>query len=108
MKKFLNKPYLIGFLIALAYFCLNLSVINDYGVTWDFTYHFNAGLWHLNKPLTDPNFAIYPWGPLGDICPTLSLLIFSDKLPLFFWDTAYNLYSILLGSLGIGLLYIII
>lgn len=99
---------ILGFLIIIIFLSINIATINDYGVTWDFTYHFNAGLWHLKKPLIEPNFIMGPSPPLSDILPTLSYLFFFEKLKLFSFDAAYNLYSVVLGSVGIGILYFMV
>lgn len=101
-----SKTFLfIGLAVTIIYLLVNLFIINDYGVTWDFTYHYNAGLWHLKKPLTVPGFTIFSWGPLTDTLPTLSLNLFSEKIHLLAWDSAYNLYGLLIGVLGIGILF---
>lgn len=96
---------ILGFLITIIFLSINIATINDYGVTWDFTYHFNAGLWHLKKPLTEPNFIMGPSPPFSDILPTLSYILFFEKLKLFSFDAAYNFYSVLIGSIGVGILY---
>lgn len=98
-------PIFIGLTVTVIYLLVNLFIINDYGVTWDFTYHFNAGLWHLKKPLTVPGFTMFSWGPLTDLLPTLGLILFSEKIHLLAWDSAYNLYGLLIGVLGIGILF---
>lgn len=100
-----NRVKLIGLFLVLIYLCINIATINDYGVTWDFSYHFNAGLWHLKLPLTDSSFIMGPSPPLSDILPTLGNIIFNTKLHIFPWDSAYNLYGVILGSVGIGILY---
>ncbi|MBI5123150.1 glycosyltransferase family 39 protein [Candidatus Roizmanbacteria bacterium] len=46
-----------------------------------------------------------PSPPLSDVLPTLSYILFFEKLKLFSFDAAYNLYSVVLGSVGIGILY---
>ncbi|MBI5452656.1 hypothetical protein HY945_04285, partial [Candidatus Gottesmanbacteria bacterium] len=71
---------ILGFLIIIIFLSVNIATINDYGVTWDFTYHFNAGLWHLKRPLTDSNFIMGPSPPLSDVLPTLSYILFFEKL----------------------------
>lgn len=101
-------PLLSGIILATLYLGFNLATINDYGVTWDYTYHFNAGLWHLKLPLTDPNFIMGPSAPLPDIFPTLFYLLFYDKWKLLPFDAAYNLYSVFIGSLGILILFLFI
>ncbi len=101
-------PFYLGITITLLYLAVNLMVINHYGVTWDYTYHFNAGLWHLHLPQTDPGFIMGPSPPLSDTLPVVSYEIFSRLFHLLPWDSAYNLYSVILGSLGIGLLYFMV
>lgn len=98
-------PFYLGLIITGIYLIINLFTVNDYGVTWDYTYHFNAGLWHLKQNLTDPSFIMGPSPPLSDIMPVLSFKFFSEKLQLLAWDSAYNLYSVIIGSLGIGVIY---
>lgn len=107
MKFKINKYLLIAIVITLLYFLINLAIINDYGVTWDYTYHFNAGLWHFKKPLTDPDFVMGPSPPLSDILPVFSLILFHEKWSILPFDAAYNLYSVILGSLGVGILYLV-
>lgn len=103
-----NKDLFIAISITFIYLLINVIIINDYGVTWDFTYHFNAGLWHLKKPLTDLNFIMGPSPPLSDTLPVLTNNLMSEKWQLLPFDAAYNLYSVILGSLGIGILYLFI
>lgn len=103
-----NYQVAIGILLTLAYLSINLLTLNDYGVTWDYSYHFNAGLFHLGLPISDPSFIMGPSPPLSDTIPTISSLLFSKSLKLFPWDAAYNLYSVILGSLGVGILYFVI
>ncbi len=102
---YINRIKLTGLFLVLIFLCINIATINDYGVTWDFSYHFNAGLWHLKLPLTDSSFIMGPSPPLSDILPTLGNIIFNTKLHNFPWDSAYNLYDVILGSVGIGILY---
>ncbi len=102
---YINRVKLTGLFLVIIFLCINIATINDYGVTWDFSYHFNAGLWHLKLPLTDSAFIMGPSPPLSDILPTLGNIIFNTKLHIFPWDSAYNLYSVMLGSIGIGILY---
>lgn len=95
----------VGVGITILYLMASLITLQDYGVTWDFTYHFNAGLWHLKQSLTATNFIMGPSPPLSDTLPTLGNILFAREFKLLPWDVAYNLYSTLLGSLGIGILY---
>ena len=102
------KLYLIACFLTILYFTLNLAIINDYGVTWDFTYHFNAGLKQLRLPVKENNFVMFASNPIPDIIPTTFYLIFFEKLKLLPWDSAYNLFSVIMGSLGIGILFLFI
>lgn len=109
MKLFTKNRILIScLLLSVFYLLINISVASDYGVTWDFTYHFNVGLWHLGLPMQDKTVIVGPSPPLSDILPVISYLIFFEKLKILAWDTAYNLYGIFIGSLGIGILFLFI
>lgn len=103
-----NRILASSLLLSLFYFLINLSVASNYGVTWDFTYHFNVGLWHLGLPMQDKTVISGPSPPLSDILPAISYLLFFEKFKLLAWDTAYNLYSIFIGSAGIGILFLFI
>lgn len=107
MKK-INFFFVIGISLTLVFFLINLLIINDYGVTWDFTYHFNAGLKQLRLPVRTDSFIMFASNPIPDIIPTGFYLIFFEKLKLFPWDSAYNLFSVIMGSLGIGILFLFI
>ncbi len=110
---------LVGILITAIYLIINLLLMKDYGLSWDFHYHHYAGLYHLGLPvpkITDPPPAPFsppdprltvedPFGPFTQILPTLSYLIFYEKLKVLPMDSAYNLPAVLFGSAGIGLLY---
>ncbi|KKS98718.1 MAG: glycosyltransferase [Candidatus Gottesmanbacteria bacterium GW2011_GWA2_43_14] len=94
-------------LVAAAFFIYllaNVFLLKDYGVTWDFSYHYNAGLFHLDRT-TETGFKIGPSPPLSDILPVLSKILFSDRLRWLPWNSAYNLYSVVLGSTGILVLF---
>jgi len=101
----INLSILIGILLTALYLTINFITINDYGVTWDFSYHFNAGLWHLGKPLTDPIFILSPSAPLPDTIPVILYNLFYEKLKILPFDAVYNLYSVILGSVGVGILF---
>lgn len=117
-----NKPLMIGLLISLIYFLIHLFIINDYGLSWDFHYHHYAGLHHLGLPVPsidsqapapftppDPRLTYDdPFGPFTQILPTLSYVLFFEKLKILSFETAYNLPMVILGSVGVGLLFIIL
>lgn len=109
MKKYTGIFLIVGFLI------LHLALINDYGLTWDFHFHFFGGgkllgyepLQMEPRPLPyvepDPRNAwTLPYGPLMSIPPVASYLLLRNILPA---DSAYHLPIILWGIAGIGILY---
>ena len=110
---------LTGVFITVVYLVINLFLMKDYGLSWDFHYHHYAGLYHLGLPvpkITDPSPVPFsppdprltvedPFGPFTQILPTLSYVIFYEKLKVLPMDSAYNLPGVIFGSLGIGLLY---
>lgn len=104
----INKDISVSLLLTLVYLIINLLTLSDYGVTWDFTYHFNVGLWHLQLPLQDKSVVIGPSPPLSDVLPALSYLLFFEKLHLLPWDASYNLYGVIIGSAAIGILYLFV
>ncbi len=46
------------------------------------------------------------WGPLSSIPSTVTYLIFYKFLHLFSFDAAYNLFSIIIGTVGIAVIYL--
>lgn len=94
--------------------------MKDYGISWDFHYHHFAGLYHLGQkvpsiddpypiPFTppDPRLATNdPFGPFTQIIPTVSYLIFYERLHLLPFDSTYNLPSVIFGSLGVLVLFL--
>ncbi|MBI3379739.1 glycosyltransferase family 39 protein [Candidatus Gottesmanbacteria bacterium] len=124
----MNSRYkiLLGVILTIFYLIFHIFIMNDYGISWDFHYHNFAGLYHLGQkvpsiddsysiPFTPPDprlTTLDPFGPFTQIIPTLSYLIFYDlpaqvgKLPILPFDSAYNLPSVVLGSLGILVLFL--
>jgi 4-amino-4-deoxy-L-arabinose transferase-like glycosyltransferase len=94
--------------------------MRDYALSWDYHYHHYAGLFHLGRqvpsvdepsevPFTppDPRLTVNdPFGPFTQIIPTLSQIIFSEKLKILPFDQAYNLPIIIIGSLATGLVFL--
>ena len=108
-KRNILNPKILFIIITSVYLLLNLTVMNDYGVTWDFSYHINAGLYHLHlPPINNYKFTMFASNPLPDILPTLSHILFFEKLKILSFDSAYNLISIFMGSLGVGVLYLFV
>jgi hypothetical protein len=112
--------YIIGLVITLVYLIFHLFLMKDYGLSWDYHYHHYAGLFHLGLPVPsindmppvpfsppDPRLTTQdPFGPFTQIIPSLSQVIFHDRLNILPFDIAYNLPMVLLGSLGVGLLFV--
>ncbi len=117
MKK--NK-FFIAALITFVYFTLHLAIINDYGLSWDFHYHFYGGLYHLGLPVPkfnqsppvpftppDPRLTVAdPFGPIMSIVPVITYKLFYERLHIFPFDSAYNLASVVYGSVGVGILFL--
>ena len=95
--------------------------MKDYGFSWDYHYHYYAGRYHLGLPVPkmndpapvpfsspDPRLTTEdPFGPYTQIVPALSSYIFYEKLNILPYDAAYNLPSVVIGSLGIFLIFVI-
>ncbi len=118
-----KKIILIGLIIVFIYFIIHLAIINDYGLSWDFHAHFYSGLYHLGLayekiktylPPAASTMVDYgsiknlnsPYGPFISIIPTLSFILFYEKLHIFPFDSAYNFPSVILGVLGVGVLFL--
>lgn len=120
----------IGFLIFFIYLILNLLILKDYGLSWDYHYHHYAGLYHLGLPvpsinspsdipfsLPDPRLTTNdPFGPFTQIIPSLSQVLLSENLPasrsfseggkILPPDISYNLPMVFFGALGVLVLYL--
>ena len=109
-----------GFLIFFIYLIINLIILKDYGLSWDYHYHYYAGLYHLGLkvppinqeskiPFSSPDPRLTtedPFGPFTQIIPSLSQIIFSENLKLLPPDISYNLPMVIFGSLGVLVLYL--
>jgi len=116
----INPKLVIGIVITLVYLLINLLIMNDYAISWDFHYHHFAGLYHLGQkvpkidepypiPFTPPDPRLTtedPFGPFTQTLPSLSYLIFYKELHLLPFDSAYNLPAVIFGSLGIFVLFL--
>lgn len=114
-----KNKILIGLFFTFLYLVLQLFLMKDYGISWDFHYHLYGGLHQLGiavpsidkpppVPFTppDPRLTIDdPFGPIMGIIPALSYQILFETLHLLPFDMAYNLPSVLYGSIGVGILY---
>jgi len=112
---------LFPIILILSFLGIHLFIMNDYGFTWDFHHHFFAGGWFLGitpetlepKPLPyllpDPREAVkLPYGPLVQIIPTVSWIVFYKTLHMLPPDSAYHLPIVLSGIMGILILYLFI
>ncbi len=116
----MKKTLLIAVFITIINFLVHFVIINDYGLSWDYYFHYYGGLYHLGLPVPranetspipftapDPRLTVDdPFGPFISIVPTLSQYLFYDKLHLLARDSAYNLPMIMIGSLGVGIMYV--
>ena len=120
MKKILHWMTINpGFVLVFVFLVVELAVMNDYGLTWDFHFHFFGGgkllgySWQKleSRPLPyvepDPRNAwTLPYGPLMSIPPVASFLILYQNTRLLAFDNAYNLPIILWGAIGVAVLYL--
>lgn len=108
-----------GWLIVLSFLVLHVLLINDYGLTWDYHFHFFGGghflglSWQQLEPRDlpyvepDPRKAwTLPYGPIMSIPPVASYIFFSQTLHLLPPDSAYHVPIIFWGVAGIAVLYV--
>lgn len=106
--RILNRVSVFSFwavLISVVFLYFGLWTNKNYGVTWDFPHHFNGGLKRLGLKGEDLSFGGLPYGPLGEILPILSYLLFHKKSGFLAFDEAYHLPIIFFGALGILICY---
>jgi 4-amino-4-deoxy-L-arabinose transferase-like glycosyltransferase len=109
----------LGILLILLLIIVHLAIVNDYGFTWDFHFHFFGGgkllgyewqqLEPRNLPYVEPDprpAANLPYGPLMSIPPVFSYVLFYKTLGVLPQDAAYNLPIILWGVAGVAILYL--
>src|SRR3989344_1569425 len=115
-----SKKNIPGLLIFIVYLIINLLILKDYGLSWDYHYHHYAGLFHLGKtvPAVEENSKIPfsapdprlttkdPFGPFTQIIPTLFQILFSENLKILPFDIAYNLPMVFFGALGVLVLFL--
>jgi len=92
---------LLAIFVCLVFLYFGLLTNKNYGITWDFPHHFNAGLRRLNLPAEAPHLGNLPYGPLSDSLPVLSYLYFYKNLDILPFDEAYHLPIVVFGSIGI-------
>lgn len=108
----------IGIFLTLLLLIVHLTIIGDYGLTWDFHFHFFSGAYFFGlKPEDveprslpyvepDPRKTVrLPYGPFVQIVPFASWLLFYKNFNILPYDVAYNLPIVVAGVLGIGALY---
>lgn len=109
----------IGLVAIIMLFVVHVTILPDYGLTWDFHHHFFAGMHLLKQPITtemtanlpftepDPRGTYkLPFGPLMSIAPVATYLVFFKWLGLLAFDNAYNLSIVISGVAGIFILYL--
>lgn len=110
-----------GILVISAFFIIHISIINAYGFTWDFHFHFFGGgkLLGISPEILEPRALPFvepdprlawtlPYGPLMSIPPVASYLLLYKTLALLPPDAAYHLPIVLWGVSGIAVLYLFI
>lgn len=113
-----RKPIAIGIILTALLLFIGIATLRDYGLTWDFHFHFFSGANFFGlKPADveprslpyvepDPRNAIrLPYGPFVQIVPFASWLLFYKNLNILPYDVAYNLPIVAAGALGITVLY---
>lgn len=113
-----RKPIIIGIILTVLFLLIGIATLGDYGLTWDFHFHFFSGAHFFGlKPIDveprtlpyvepDPrNTARLPYGPFVQIVPFASWLLFYKYLNVLPYDVAYNLPIVIAGVLGITVLY---
>lgn len=118
-KKFLAWSYKhAGAIIPLLFLIIHLSIMNGYGFTWDFHFHFFGGgklmgiepqtLEPRSLPFVEPDPRrawTLPYGALMSMPPVMSYMLLHKTLTILAADNAYHLPIIIWGILGIGILY---
>ncbi len=107
-----------GLITTVAFLLLHLSIMDRYGYTWDFHFHFFGGgkllgiepnvLEPRNLPFVEPdprNAWTLPYGALMSIPPVASYLVLYKTLHLLPADAAYHLPIIFWGIAGVAILY---
>lgn len=118
MKK---QSVLRGIVLTLFILVIHLVIINDYGLTWDFHFHFFGGA-HLlgyswqeieprNLPYSPPDprhpdAVTLPYGALVTVPPVLSYIVLHRIANMLPFDAAYNLTIVFAGVIGIAILYL--
>ncbi len=113
-----RKTIKIGIVLTGLLLAISIATLPDYGLTWDFHFHFFSGANFFGlKPADvepralpyvepDPRNAVrLPYGPFVQILPFASWLVFYKQLALLPFDVAYNLPIVIAGVLGITVLY---
>lgn len=111
----MRKQYIrIGLILTLLVISVNLLVIDDYGLSWDYHHVFFGGLYHLRQPrtadmtndhlpFTNPDPRIMektPFGPIMTSIPVASYLLLFQKMKLLAFENAVNLPTIIIGVTG--------
>lgn len=115
----MKRSIVLGIFLTVLFFFIHVSILDDYGLTWDFHHHFFAGLHHLGIPLSqkltnhipftvpDPRTTSdLPFGPLMLITPVTTYLLLNEKLHLLPMDQAYNIGIVIVAMLGLLVLYL--
>jgi len=110
-----------GILVIGIFFIIHISIMNAYGFTWDFHFHFFGGgkLLGISPEVLEPRALPFvepdprrawtlPYGPLMSIPPVASYLLLYKTLAWLPADTSYHLPIVLWGISGIAVLYLFV
>lgn len=114
------KKYIkLAIFATLIYLTFNLVTLPQYGLTWDYHFHFFTGAKFLGLSaaqaetrqlpyaIPDPRGTyMLPYGPLVSIIPYASFQFFHKNLNLLPEDVAYNLPGTIVGSVGPLILFL--
>ena len=113
-----NKLKLTVLIFFLVYLVVNLIILPDYGLSWDYHNHYYAGLKHLGIQLPSDSSKIPfsppdprettddPFGPFTQIIPALSQTVFHDRFNILPAGIAYNLPMVFFGVAGVFILFL--
>src|SRR3990167_2864630 len=113
-----NKLKLTVLIFFLVYLVVNLIILPDYGLSWDYHNHYYAGLKHLGIQLPSDSSKIPfsppdprettddPFGPFTQIIPALSQTVFHDRFNILPAGIAYNLPMVIFGVAGVFILFL--
>ncbi len=80
---------------------MNIALSPSFSPTWDFPEHLSAGLIRLGMAAKPADYQYLPYGYINDALP----ILFSRLFPASWFPTSYNLFSVVIGCIGIIFFY---